>query len=125
VGKFIDNKNLSVGYATALETVKSRQGDCTEHAVLAAAMCRAVGIPAQVVAGVAYVKQLGPKTDVFVPHAWFRVFLDGKWIDYDAALKAYDAGHITMTAGDGEPADFFGAVGTLGNFKIIKAEVKP
>jgi hypothetical protein len=125
VGRYINKKDLSVGYASALETVRSRQGDCTEHAVLAAAMCRAAGIPAQVVTGLAYVKKLGTRSDVFAPHAWFRVLVGGKWIDYDAALKAYDAGHIALSAGDGDPSDFFGVVGTLGNIKIVEVTVKP
>jgi hypothetical protein len=125
VGRYINKKTLSVGYATALETVHSREGDCTEHAVLAAAMCRSAGIPAQVVTGLAYVKKLGARGDVFVPHAWFRVMAGGKWIDYDAALKSYDAGHIALSAGDGDPSDFFGVVGTLGNFKIVEVTVKP
>ena len=125
VAQYINKKNLSEGYASALETVRSREGDCTEHAVLAAAMCRSVGIPAQVVTGLAYVKKLGARSDVFVPHAWFRVLAGGKWIDYDAALKTYDAGHIALSAGDGDPTDFFGVVGTLGNFKITEVTVKP
>ena len=124
VGKYIRTKNLSVGYATALEVAKTRQGDCTEHAVLAAAMCRAAGIPAQVVTGLAYVKQLGAKRDVFVPHAWFRAFVGGTWVDYDAALGGFDAGHVAFIAGDGEPSEFFGVLGTLGNFRITKVTVK-
>ncbi|MBN1765472.1 MAG: transglutaminase domain-containing protein, partial [Sedimentisphaerales bacterium] len=46
VHNYVDEKNLSVGYASAAEVAQSRQGDCTEHAVLCAALCRAVGIPA-------------------------------------------------------------------------------
>ena len=123
VAKYISDKNLEVGYASALEVAKSKQGDCTEHAVLAAAMCRAVGIPAQVVTGLAYVKKLGARSDVFVPHAWFRVHVGGKWVDYDAALGRFGAGHIALTAGDGEPDEFFGVIGTLGNFKMVKVTV--
>ena len=57
VARYIDNKSMSVGYASAVEVVESRQGDCSEFAVLTAALCRAVGIPAQVVVGIAYVKE--------------------------------------------------------------------
>jgi transglutaminase-like putative cysteine protease len=46
VARYIDNKSMSVGYASAAEVVESRQGDCSEFAVLTAALCRAVGIPA-------------------------------------------------------------------------------
>jgi hypothetical protein len=124
VSKYVNRKDLSVGYATALEVAKSRQGDCSEHAVLAAAMCRAAGLPAQVVMGVVYVENLGDTRDVFGPHAWFRVLIDGVWVDYDAALGAYDAGHIAFCAGDGEPGDLFGVVNTLGNFRIAEAKKK-
>ena len=122
VSKYVTVKDLSVGYATALEVAKSRQGDCTEHAALAAAMCRSAGVPAQVVTGLAYVKSFAGKRDIFVPHAWFRVFIDGAWVDYDAALKSFDAGHIALVAGDGDPSDFFAVVNTLGNFRIAEAK---
>jgi len=121
VSKYVTRKDLSVGYATALEVARSRQGDCSEHAVLAAAMCRAAGLPAQVIMGVVYVENRGDKRDVFGPHAWFRVLIDGVWVDYDAALGSYDAGHIALSAGDGEPGDLFGVVNTLGNFRIAEA----
>ena len=106
-----------------MEVARSRQGDCSEHAVLAAAMCRAVGLPAQVVNGLLYVENYdragGRK--VFAPHAWFRVLIDGKWIDYDAAWQGFDAGHIALTAGDGDPNQYFTQITTLGRFRITKA----
>jgi transglutaminase-like putative cysteine protease len=57
VSKHIQNRGLSVGYASAVEVADSKQGDCTEFAVLTAALCRAAGIPAQVVVGIAYVNE--------------------------------------------------------------------
>ncbi|MHC4483067.1 MAG: transglutaminase-like domain-containing protein [Planctomycetota bacterium] len=127
VAKYIENKSLSVGYATAVEVAASRQGDCSEHAVLAAAMCRAVGIPAQMVVGVAYVDDFAGRQG-FGGHAWVQAYIGGKWVGLDAAFKGtgrggYDAGHITLAAGSGEPADFFNIVTTLGNFKIDKVIV--
>ena len=124
VGEYINDKNLSVGYATALEVARSRQGDCSEHAALAAAMCRAVGLPAQMVTGLVYVERVGTQRDVFAPHAWFRAYVGGKWIDYDAAAKGFHAGHIAFTAGDGDPEEFFGVVNTLGCFKIMKVTIE-
>jgi transglutaminase-like putative cysteine protease len=123
VAKYIRKKDLSVGYASAAEVAQSRQGDCTEHAVLAAAMCRSAGIPAQVVVGLAYVPSFGSRKDVFGGHAWARAYIGGKWVSLDAALDGFDAGHIALGCGDGEAVDFFGAVGLLGNFKVV--EVKP
>ncbi|MCE5328303.1 MAG: transglutaminase-like domain-containing protein [Planctomycetaceae bacterium] len=118
VRTYIKKKNLSVGYATAAEVIDSRQGDCTEHAVLAAALCRASGIPARVAVGLGYVPTMGKLRDVFAPHAWYCVFLDGKWIGMDAALEGFDARHITLAENDGNPEDFFGLIGTLGYFTI-------
>ncbi|MBW8038477.1 MAG: transglutaminase domain-containing protein [Planctomycetes bacterium] len=127
VAKYIENKSLSVGYASAVEVAASRQGDCSEHAVLAAAMCRAVGIPAQVVVGVAYVDNFAGRQG-FGGHAWNQAYVGGKWVGLDAAFKGtgrggYDAGHIALAAGNGEPADFLNMASTLGQFKIDKVKV--
>ncbi|MCE5277664.1 MAG: transglutaminase-like domain-containing protein [Planctomycetaceae bacterium] len=118
VRAYIKKKDLSVGYATAAEVVDSRQGDCTEHAVLAAALCRASGIPARVAVGLGYMPVMGKMRDVFAPHAWFCVLVDGKWIGMDAALDGFDTRHITLAESDGNPEDFFGLIGTLGYFTI-------
>jgi len=135
VAQYISNKSMSVGYASAAEVVESRQGDCSEFAVLTAAMCRAVGIPAQVVVGVAYVEEFGGLQG-FGGHAWTQAYLGGdkqgkggNWVGLDAAFKSsnrggYDAGHITLAAGNGEPGDFFNMAAALGQFQIEKIEVE-
>ena len=127
VGEYIENKSLSVGYASAVEVAGSKQGDCTEFAVLTAAMCRAVGIPAQVAAGVAYVDDFAGMRG-FGGHAWTQAYIGGKWIGLDAAFKGtgrggYDAGHIALATGNGEPTDFLNLASTLGRFKIDKVTV--
>jgi len=45
------NKNFETAFAPASEVAQTLAGDCTEHGVLVAAMCRAVGVPARVVVG--------------------------------------------------------------------------
>ena len=128
VGEYIENRSLSVGYASAAEVAASRQGDCSEFAVLTAAMCRAVGIPAQVVAGVAYVDDfLGHQG--FGGHAWAQAYIGGKWIGLDASFRGggrggYDAGHIILAAGNGGPGDMINLAPTLGQFKIDKVTVE-
>jgi len=127
VADYIENKSLSVGYASAAEVAASRQGDCSEFAVLTAAMCRAVGIPAQVVVGIAYVEDF-VGLQGFGGHAWTQAYVGGKWVGLDAAFKGtgrggYDAGHIALAAGGGEPADFLNIASTLGRFKIDKVIV--
>jgi len=128
VGNYIQDKALSIGYASAAEVAQTRQGDCTEHAVLAAAMCRAVGIPARVVTGIAYVDQFSGQTNVFGGHAWVSAYVGGKWVCIDPAFKGtgrggYDAGHIALAVGDGQPADFFNLAVLLGQFTIQKIQL--
>jgi hypothetical protein len=122
VSSYINEKNLSVGYASALEVAKSRQGDCTEHAVLTAALCRAAGIPARVIMGIVYAQN-----GLFMGHAWNEAYIGDKWIGLDATLKdvrnGYDAGHIALSIGNGDAADFFGIMNNLGNFTIQDVKV--
>ena len=129
---YITEANLSIGYATASEVLQSKTGDCTEFAVLTAAMCRAVGIPARVAVGVTYVDEWLGVTNQFGGHAWTQVYIGqetGKWIDIDAAFTSsgrggFDPGHIALATGDGKPMQFFALINTLGNFKIEKAIVQ-
>ena len=123
VREYITRKDLSVGYASAAEVAESRQGDCTEHALLAAAMCRAVGIPAEVVIGFAYAPSFGGRKDIFAPHAWTRALVAKTWVDIDAALRGFDAGHLALSVNYGDPEGFFDLISTLGYFKIAAVEV--
>jgi len=128
VAGYVENRSLSVGYASAAEVAESRQGDCSEFSVLTAAMCRAVGIPAQVVVGIAYVAEYGGLKDQFGGHAWVQAYVGGKWIGLDASFRGagrggYDAGHIALSVGNGNPEDFFSMATTMGQFKIEKVVV--
>src|SRR4029079_11917685 len=107
VRAYIRTKDLSVGYASALEVARRPEGDCTEHAVLLAALGRASGIATRVVDGVVYVDSYAGHEHVFVPHAWAQAFVDGRWRSYDAALHGFDAGHVALSFGDGDPWRFF------------------
>ncbi|UPG84845.1 transglutaminase-like domain-containing protein [Luteibacter aegosomatis] len=118
---YIDRKGLDVGYASALETLDSRTGDCTEHAVLLTALARSLGIPARVVTGVVYVDRLGGASRVFVPHAWSQAFVDGRWISFDSAQRRFDSTHIALGTGNGDPWRFFAAMSTLGHIRIDRA----
>ena len=85
----IDKKSLDVAFASAKEVFQNRKGDCSEHAVLLAAMARSVGIPSRVAMGVEYVY------GIFGWHMWTEVWA-GKWIPLDATLASpfVDATHI-------------------------------
>lgn len=76
---------------SAKEILEEMQGDCTEHAVLCGALCQAVGIPARMVAGIAYAH------GGFYYHAWNLLYV-GEWVEMDSAWGelAPDAGHVRL-----------------------------
>jgi transglutaminase-like putative cysteine protease len=103
IHRTISRKDLDIGFATASETVRTRQGDCTEHAVLLAATLRAARIPARIVSGLVYTDGFAGQSDIFGYHMWTQALLeqDGqwKWIDLDATLgddTTFDATHIAL-----------------------------
>ncbi|HEX8654646.1 MAG TPA: transglutaminase-like domain-containing protein [Allosphingosinicella sp.] len=91
------------GHFSALETLSRRAGDCTEAAVLLAALGRAAGIPTRVASGLVYSRQrYHGVSNVFIPHSWVLAYVDGRWRSFDAALGQFDATHIALTIGDGD-----------------------
>ena len=87
VTDYVDIKNLNIGFATASEVCRTREGDCSEHGVLLAALGRINGLPSRVAVGLAYVPWFGGQKDVFGYHMWTQFYIDGRWIDVDAALR--------------------------------------
>lgn len=71
---------------------RKRRGDCSEHAVLSAALARLQGIPARVVVGAVLVSD-GNKFGTF-GHAWAELREDGQWKVADAAL--FDMADVTL-----------------------------
>lgn len=102
VRRYIRTKDLNVAFATADETAASREGDCTEHAVLCAALGRAVGLPTRTVVGLGYLPpDFTHKADTgtFGFHMWAEAWIGPEpeqWIAMDAALGQFDAGHIAI-----------------------------
>ena len=86
VANWIEEKNLGVGFATASEVVRNPAGDCSEHAVLLAALGRAVGLPARVAAGIVYVPAWEDQSNVMGFHMWTEVWVRGQWMPIDATL---------------------------------------
>ena len=80
VFKNVEDKNMTVAHGSALEVFENRKGDCSEHAVLCAALCRARGVPARVVMGLLYIG------GVWAGHAWNEVWVDESWYPLDATL---------------------------------------
>lgn len=75
--------NYDVGFATASEVLKTKEGDCSEHTVLTVALCRAVGIPARAAVGVMYAE------GIFAYHMWPEVYV-GRWMNLDPKWPVMD-----------------------------------
>ncbi|QOJ00832.1 MAG: transglutaminase domain-containing protein [Phycisphaeraceae bacterium] len=132
---FITAKHMGVGFDTASGVARTRGGDCTEHAVLLAALLRGDGIPARVVTGLVYADAFAGATDVFGYHMWTQALLEREgvsgWVDLDATFPgrvAFDATHIALGASaldDGDlERDMAKMVGLLGRLSIRVVETE-
>ncbi len=81
VRSHITKKDLSKADASALETFRTRTGDCTEHATLLCAALRIAGVPARIEVGLVYAPDYGG----WVGHAWNSAWIDGGWVHLDSA----------------------------------------
>ncbi len=129
VHSFINQKSLGVGFATASEVRATREGDCSEHGVLLAALLRAAHIPSRAVSGLVFVDSFQNHQRVFGFHMWTQALISvngvPRWVDVDATLpdnNPFDATHIalsTSSLADGDVVNSMAAlVGLLGNLNI-------
>jgi len=93
VREYITHKNMASSMATAAEVAETKSGDCTEHAMLLAALARAAGLPSRAVTGLVYTEP-GKKSG-FQFHMWTEIYV-GEWMPFDAAMHGHDATHITI-----------------------------
>jgi hypothetical protein len=120
VGTTVENKNFSTAFATAAEVARSLEGDCTEHAVLLAALCRARKIPAHAAFGLVYF----PPQKGFAYHMWNEVWIQDRWIPLDATLMLGGIGADHIKLGDsnlsgGSPlTDLLGVVQVFGRLEL-------
>jgi hypothetical protein len=103
---------------SAVDALKSKEGECQSHSNLFAALSRASGIPTKIAAGIVYSEEYGG----FLYHAWPEVYIGstgspGEWIALDPTLgeEEVDATHIKLVEGGWEEQlkllHFIGKVG--------------
>ncbi len=99
VYKYVEKQTFEVAFAAANEVARNRSGDCTEYSVLAAAMCRAVGIPSRVAVGLVYVDDAKPELKGFGYHMWIEVYVNQRWVALDPTWDQsdVDAVHIKLS----------------------------
>ncbi|HZZ82314.1 MAG TPA: transglutaminase domain-containing protein [Gemmataceae bacterium] len=94
--------------ATADHVARTLEGDCTEYAMLTAAMCRAEGIPSRTAIGLIYAEPREiQRAPCFAFHMWTEVWIKGRWIPLDATLgKGYvGATHLKITDSSWPPEE--------------------
>jgi hypothetical protein len=105
----VDKKPV-LSIPSALEVLRTKAGDCNEHATLLTALLRAAQIPARLSIGLVYTR------DKFYYHAWTEAYLGEEWISMDATLNQMpaDASHIKLLEGNIEKQiEIAGLIGEL------------
>ena len=97
------DKKPTVSLPSAREVLRTKVGDCNEHTALFVAMARALGIPARIAVGLAYVRGV---QGAFYYHAWPEVYLDegsdrGLWLPVDPTFNQFpaDTMHLRLARG--------------------------
>src|SRR5262249_30528823 len=84
--------------ASADHVARTLEGDCTEFAMLTAAMCRAQGIPSRTAVGLIYADvHTGP---IFAFHMWTEVWIKDRWRPLDATLGRGGIGPFHLKIND-------------------------
>jgi transglutaminase-like putative cysteine protease len=125
VREMIDDKNFSQALSSAAEVVRSREGDCTEHAVLLAALCRARKIPARVAIGLVYFQPSDPDLrSGFAYHMWTDAWIQDRWVPLDATmgLGGIGAAHLLISRSNLKGVDpltqFLPVLQLIGNLQL-------
>ncbi|MEI7687449.1 MAG: transglutaminase family protein, partial [Planctomycetota bacterium] len=84
--------------ATADHVARTLEGDCTEYAMLTAAMCRAEGVPSRTAIGLVYGDVRGQPAFIF--HMWTEVWVRGQWVGLDATLGRGGIGAAHLKVAD-------------------------
>jgi hypothetical protein len=100
----------------AYTVLVTRQGDCNEHAVLAVALARAVGLPARIAVG------LVRMNEGFFYHAWVTYWGGEQWFTGDPMmdLVPVDLYHIALLYGDVDK--HLNVIAYLGRLRLIVLE---
>jgi len=106
---------VSESSTSALDTLKQGAGVCRDFAHVGVALCRSLMMPARFVVG--YLHELDPMD----MHAWYEVFLGGRWFAFDATQDGPRGGRIVVAHGrDAADVAFLSNYGPL---EITKMDV--
>jgi len=107
----------------ASQVATHKTGDCSEHAVLLAALSRAQGLPARVVIGT-LIARVGGELGAF-GHAWTEIYRDGAWklVDATPLEGGTKVAYVPEGLLEDESAGYALGIVTLMTSGILRVEV--
>ena len=103
---------------SAVESFKSKSGNCQTHARLYTALARAGGIPTRFVSGLVHLEDKG-----FLYHSWAESFIDDRWVSVDPTYNQLpaDPTHFKLLEGHLQE-DMAPIIAIIGRIKITVLE---
>ena len=110
--------NPTASLPSAIDVLKTKEGDCTEHTILFTALARALGIPTKIYVGLGNIDG-----QAYFYHAWCAVWL-GEWVPVDPTWNQYpaDVGHLKLK--EGELAEWATVMQVVGQLAITVVEYR-
>lgn len=105
---------------SAVESFKSKSGNCQTHARLYTALARAAGIQTRFVSGLVHLEGKG-----FLYHSWAESFIGDRWISVDPTYNQLpaDPTHLKLLEGH-RPEDMAPIVAIIGRIKMTVLHTK-
>lgn len=104
----------------AVESFKTRTGNCQTHARLYTALARAAGIPTRFVSGLVYMEGKG-----FLYHSWAESYIGDSWLSVDPTYSQLpsDPTHLKLLEGH-LPENMAPIISIIGRIKINVLETR-
>ena len=103
---------------SAIESFKSKSGNCQTHARLYTALARAAGIPTRFVSGLVHLEGKG-----FLYHSWAESFIGDRWVSVDPTYNQLpaDPTHLKLLEGH-LPENMVPIIAIIGRIKMTVVE---
>ena len=103
---------------SAVESFKSKSGNCQTHARLYTALARAAGIPTRFVSGLVHLEGKG-----FLYHSWAESFIGDHWVSVDPTYNQLpaDPTHLKLLEGH-LPEDMAPIIAIIGKIRMTVVE---
>jgi transglutaminase-like putative cysteine protease len=109
-------KDYGASSDRASDILSTMKGDCTEHALLAVSMLRALGIPARRVDGVVYLKNEDGVPALYW-HEWVEAYV-GEWTQLDPTFNQMVADATHFAVGEESNAEITPLIGSVNVLQV-------